>query len=180
MKIYTKFGDQGKTALRAGIVVDKGDPQVELLGTCDELNSMLGWVAVDAPDAAVRESLERTQRQLFSLGAALAQPASIPDEFGQRAARWTAVLESEIDRWTETLPKLANFILPGGSPAAAGLHLARSTCRRLERLYFRQTLQRFEPIGVYLNRLGDWLFVAARWTNQRQGVSDIVWRETLE
>jgi cob(I)alamin adenosyltransferase len=93
----------------------------------------------------------------------------------ERLGEWTAELEQEIDRLTADLPPLSNFILPGGSAAAASVHYARAVCRRLERIFFSQSLPHGQPIGVFLNRLGDWLFVVARSINHASGNSETIW-----
>lgn len=180
MKIYTKSGDQGLTGLLGGMRVAKSDPRIELLGTLDELNSVLGLAASMSPDQASRGVLERTQRQLFALGAELAQPESKKSTLREQAEAWTIELEREIDQKTERLPPLVNFILPGGSPTAATIHLARSVCRRTERTYFGHQPSNVPWIGIYLNRLGDWLFVLARWVNHLEGKSESIWKAGSE
>ncbi len=175
MKIYTKTGDQGRTSLLGGLRVEKSDPRIELLGTLDELNSVLGIAVNQSRAEDSTHLIERTQRQLFALGAELARPDLGKSKLCERVASWTAELEQEMDQHSDRLPPLANFILPGGSSAAATIHLARSVCRRAERVYFGQPIADSQWVGVYVNRLGDWLFVLARLVNQTEGKTESIW-----
>lgn len=178
MKIYTKTGDDGTTSLFSGGRVPKTHLRVEAYGTVDELNSVLGAARAQHPTAQTDEWLARVQRQLFRLGADLATP---PDAKAGWVVRMDAApvlwLEARIDEMTAALPALKNFILPGGSPSAAMIHIARTVCRRAERIVV--ALQEYEPVGEhvlpYLNRLGDFLFVLARWENHQAGVPDVTW-----
>lgn len=178
-KIYTRTGDDGTTGLGTGDRVPKASPRIETFGTVDELNACIGVVLAAAVADELVEPLRRVQNELFHLGADLCVP-----EYAKAArpgprieARHVTGLEQLIDRLSEDLPALENFILPGGSPAAAQLHVARTICRRAERDALR--LARDEPIGEfvirYLNRLSDALFVAARFHNQRVGAADPLW-----
>ncbi len=175
MKIYTKTGDQGRTSLLGGLRVEKSDPRIELLGTLDELNSVLGIAANQSRDEVSARLLERTQRQLFALGGELARHDLGKSNLRERVTAWTAELEQEMDQHTARLPPLANFILPGGSSSAATIHLARSICRRAERVYFGQPIADSQWVGVYVNRLGDWLFVLGRLVNQTDGKTESIW-----
>jgi len=176
VKIYTKTGDAGETGLFGGGRVPKDDPRVRAYGDVDELNATLGFgIALEPADFEL-EMLQTIQRDLFSIGAELATP----NTDRRRAAVTTdqvSALEQLIDRHETTLPPLKNFILPGGTPKAAALHLVRTTCRRAERSVV--TLARDEQINPiiihYLNRLSDLLFVLARAVNKQAGRSDIVW-----
>ncbi len=178
MKIYTKTGDDGTTSLFAGGRVPKHHRRVESYGTVDELNSVIGWVRAQPPSPPTDADLARIQHQLFNLGADLATPL---DAASSHIVRMDAApiqwLEETIDRLTADLPALTYFILPGGSPAGAGLHIARTVCRRAERLVAQLSEQ--EPIGdfvlPYLNRLSDYLFTLARWENQQAGISEERW-----
>jgi cob(I)alamin adenosyltransferase len=179
MKIYTRTGDDGTTGLFGGRRVPKSDARIECYGTVDELNAAVGLVASGA-EASLAEKLARVQNELFVIGSHLATPhddtrrlAQVPDLDGSTIAR----LESEIDEADARLAPLRNFILPGGSESAARLHLARTVCRRAERLLVAFAgEQPVEPVIVrYLNRLSDWLFVYARWANHRAGVPDVPW-----
>ncbi len=172
MKIYTRTGDDGSTGLFSGERVAKTHPRIEACGTLDELNSLLGVAAASDPAEAVGEDLRRIQNELFSLGAALGSrqppPAGLPDP---------AWLEGRIDAMTADLTPLKNFILPGGTPAAAQIHVARSVCRRAERCLI--ALGETEPVPpqavVYLNRLSDFLFTLARFENHLRGVEEPKW-----
>ena len=184
MKIYTKTGDDGETGLFGGPRVPKDHLRIEAYGTVDELNSVVGLVRLHLRDdgAAARAldaELERIQNELFDLGAALATPD--PIKFGIVGATDDAIglLEQSMDRFDAELEPLKQFILPGGSAAAAYLHLARTVCRRAERLTVALARQSdIAPTGViYLNRLSDWFFVAARWTNKQAGEPDVPWKK---
>lgn len=178
MKIYTKTGDDGTTSLFSGGRVPKTNLRVESYGTVDELNSALGLARAFQPSAAVDGWLSQVQRQLFHLGADLATPLDASSQWVVRMdAATVAWLETRIDEMTAALPPLTNFILPGGSLAAAQLHVARTVCRRAERLVV--ALQEYEAIGdhalVYLNRLSDFLFTLARYENLQAGIADVTW-----
>ena len=173
MKIYTKTGDKGQTGLIGGKRVPKDDPRVEAYGTIDELNAALGlalsFLPVELADG--RAALLHIQRVLFDLGADLATPP------GARKARWEldeadiSRLEGAIDEMDAQLEPLRNFILPGGHPAGAALHLARTVARRAERdVVSLAAGEAVEPkLLKYLNRLSDYLFVLSRSVNQRLG-----------
>ncbi len=178
MKIYTKTGDKGDTALFGGQRVPKDALRVEAYGTVDELNSVLGIVLADSNEASIEMVLRPIQRQLFTLGAELATPEPVksrqiphlsPDDVTQ--------LERHIDSLSDELPPLKNFILPGGTSAAARIHFARTVCRRAERVVVR--LSHNEPVSeevlAYLNRLSDFLFVLARYLNAKAGFEEIPW-----
>ena len=181
MKIYTRTGDDGTTGLFGGSRVSKADARIECFGTVDELNAALGFAAAAAgADPSLGEKLAKVQNELFVIGSHLATPpddtrrlSRVPDLDEGAVAR----LEAEVDEADAALPPLRNFILPGGTEAAARLHLARTVCRRAERLLVAfSTDHPVEPVIVqYLNRLSDWLFVQARWCNQRAGVADVPW-----
>ncbi len=181
MKIYTRSGDAGQTGLFGGQRVPKTHPRVEAYGAIDELNAVLGLAMVGLEDADLRARLIAIQARLFDLGADLATPADTRAAawLPRAAADWVRDLEADIDAIQVELPPLATFILPGGSAAAARLHLARTVCRRAE----RRAIQAAEAdptitpqVIVYLNRLGDWLFVAARLANLRAGVAEQPWQ----
>ena len=178
MKIYTRTGDDGSTGLIGGSRVPKHDPAIECYGTVDELNAAIGVAAVVA-DAELAGWLRQVQAELFTIGSHLATPegssktASLPPLDGQ----WIVRLESQIDTAESSLPPLQNFILPGGTEAAARLHLARTVCRRAERLLVAFSRERtLDPILLtYMNRLSDWLFVQARRANHLAGHADVPW-----
>lgn len=178
MKLYTRTGDDGSTSLFSGGRVPKHHLRVESYGTVDELNSVLGLARAHQPSAPTDADLGRIQHQLFNLGADLATPLDAPTNYVVRMdAAPITWLEESIDRMTAELPALTYFILPGGSPAGATLHIARTVCRRAERLVTQ--LHEDEPIGEfvlpYLNRLSDYLFTLARWENQQAGISEEKW-----
>jgi cob(I)alamin adenosyltransferase len=176
VKIYTRTGDGGETSLLSGGRVAKDHPRIEVYGTLDELNSLLGLLLTEEIPQAAAGELEQIQGALFAIGAALADAEG---RFSHDPAVWTAVpLERWIDGMDAELEPLKSFILPGGSRAAAIAHVARTVCRRAERC---ATAASREPGGlpdgvlVYLNRLSDSLFVLARWLNARSGVSERRW-----
>ena len=179
MKIYTRTGDSGETALFDGTRVSKAHRRVAAYGEVDELNAWLGLVAALTPDDAVKGRLVHIQRDLFALGSRLADPAH------RIAARVTKVgigaddvarLEGWIDDLDAALPPLRRFILAGGSPAGAALHVARTVCRRAERAMADLGEGAFEQeLLQYVNRLSDLLFTMARAANRDAGVPEIEW-----
>jgi cob(I)alamin adenosyltransferase len=180
LKIYTKTGDDGTTGLLGSGRVGKDDPRIESYGTVDELNAMLGLArASGGLDAELDGLLARVQDDLFAVGAALADPNPLGKFHRAVAEAHASRLESEIDRLEAELPPLTQFILPGGGPAAAQIHLARTICRRAERLVVHLARQPGVDVPhllvAYLNRLSDFLFVLARAVNKRSEVADIPW-----
>jgi cob(I)alamin adenosyltransferase len=183
VKIYTKTGDAGETGLFGGGRVRKDDRRVQAYGEVDETNAAIGFAAALDPADFETAALQTIQRDLFSIGAELASPT--PAKLEKVLARSGApigsaevgALEDLIDTHEGKLTPLKNFILPGGTPKAAALHMARTTCRRAERAVV--TLAAGEPINPsiihYLNRLSDLLFVLARTVNARAGRPDITW-----
>ncbi|HVU02252.1 MAG TPA: cob(I)yrinic acid a,c-diamide adenosyltransferase [Polyangiaceae bacterium] len=179
MKIYTKTGDSGTTGLFGGARVDKDADRVEAYGTVDELNAVVGTARAAKPPPEVDATLERIQADLFVLGSELATVPGKEEKLPMQllAAADSERLEGAIDALEATLPPLQNFVLPGGCPAAAALHHARTVCRRAERRVLRahRGAAVRPEILVYLNRLSDYLFVAARSTNHVAGVADVPW-----
>ncbi len=176
MNIYTKTGDKGKTSLFGGERVDKDDLRVECYGTVDELNSFLGLTVTETNNSEVKKALQQIQNDLFSLGGELATP--IKKEFASPVnQKQIKFLENQIDHFEKKLPPLKQFILPGGSKGAALLHVARSVCRRGERLVVKLSKNDVisENIIIYLNRLSDLLFVLARFENDVNQIPDIPW-----
>jgi cob(I)alamin adenosyltransferase len=176
VKIYTRAGDRGQTSLLRGGKVRKDDPRIEAYGTVDELNAVIGVVRSAWPESPLDLSLEQVQRDLFDLGALLAAGASDPRFPGVGSGR-VSQLEEQIDMMEAELEPLTAFILPGGTPQAAQFHTARTVCRRAERLVVQlEPLSDFESSVTYLNRLSDFLFVAARYSNLKQGGRDTLWK----
>jgi cob(I)alamin adenosyltransferase len=179
MKIYTRTGDEGETALFGGARVMKDDARVEAYGTVDELNSLLGAVVASQPGAEIQQVLVRVQAELFQLGAELACVPGKEDKLGILLVteREVEVLERDIDEAERHLPPLVTFVLPGGTLAASLLHVARTVCRRAERttLAVARTSALRPLVLVYLNRLADLLFVQARWANLLANQADVPW-----
>ena len=179
MKIYTRTGDRGETGLFDGTRVPKSDARVDAYGEVDELNALVGVVRAGRPDADIDEALGRLQRDLFALGARLADPAERIADRVRKANLTTedvTQLETWIDRFEADLPPLRRFILPGGSAPGATLHLARTVCRRAERRIVGLGPDAVDPVLVaYVNRLSDLLFVMARLVNKRAGVPESEW-----
>lgn len=179
MKIYTKTGDAGETSLFDQSRVSKADARVDAYGEVDELNACLGVARAAGVDADIAGALERIQKQLFALGARLADPSSrIAGRVTKAAVTESDVeaLEQMIDSLEGELPPLRRFILPGGSAAGAHLHVARTVCRRAERRVVALGPGAVESILiVYLNRLSDLLFVMGRAVNHRAGAAETEW-----
>jgi cob(I)alamin adenosyltransferase len=182
-KIYTRTGDQGETSLLGGRRVRKDDLRIEVIGDLDEVNAALGLVRMELGRSAktiaeLDAEVGEIQHRLFDMGAELAA-AGGPSRIGAIGAANVAGLESLIDRYDAELEPLRAFILPGGAPAAAQLHLARCICRRCERRLVQ--LAAAEPVSgevvQYINRLSDLLFVLSRAVNQAAGVPDVVWEQ---
>ena len=171
VKIYTRTGDKGETALYGGARIAKNELRIEAYGTIDELNSFLGLARASWPGSAIDPELQQIQSDLFDIGAYLAAPGS--DRFHSAPQSRIEELEQAIDRMEEQLTPLRSFILPGGSLAASNLHVARTVCRRAERLIV--ALEDRSTTLPYLNRLADYLFVAARFANLRHSVADTIW-----
>jgi cob(I)alamin adenosyltransferase len=179
-RIYTRTGDKGTTGLASGERRKKHDLRVEAYGTVDETNACLGLARLHT-EGEVDAMLSRIQNELFDLGADLATPETekpLPYEPLRILDTQVERLEREIDRLNEALSPLRSFVLPGGSPAAAALHLARTVCRRAERLVVALSDKPDETVSPaaikYLNRLSDFLFVASRFVNDRGG-RDVLW-----
>lgn len=177
MKIYTKKGDGGTTSLFGGKKVLKNDFRIEAYGTVDELNSVLGIILTYPLSEKGDQLLQHLQHQLFILGADLATPLSKKTKIERIGNQDIEVLEQWIDTLEEDLAPLISFILPGGSPAGATLHMARTVCRRAERKTV--ALNQVEDISansiIYLNRLSDLLFVLARFENLNTGEKETPW-----
>lgn len=178
MRIYTKTGDDGTTGLIGGDRVAKIDTRIEALGAIDELNALIGIAAMALVGSELHPKLIALQSRMFDVGAEVAtpvgseyfRPATIDSDISQ--------LESDIDEWFALMEPLRNFILPGGTMGSAQLHLCRTVCRRAERMLLTlqtQTEVRTELLA-FMNRLSDWFFTAARYSNHLAGVPDIKWQ----
>ena len=185
MKVYTRGGDRGRTSLFSGERISKDDGRVEAYGDVDELNSLLGALIAALPENCdnKKSELQQVQCDLFRIGACLATSGNDPSFAATRdfPAERASLLENAIDRMDQALPRLSQFILPGGHPAACWCHVARCVCRRAERHAVRALQEKITtdngPNGalVYLNRLSDYLFVLARYCNQATDIPDTPW-----
>jgi cob(I)alamin adenosyltransferase len=179
VKIYTKTGDAGETGLFGGPRVSKSDPRVEAYGEIDELNACIGAARALVEDPEIEAQLALVQAELFSVGAELATPEGAKARSALPAIEgaWTARLERAMDGWEPELPPLRHFVLPGGTRTAAALHVARTVCRRAERrVVALASATAVDPLVLpYLNRLSDFLFVAARLANARARKEEPVW-----
>lgn len=179
LKIYTGFGDKGKTRLLGGQVIDKDNLRVESYGTIDEINSVLGLLVTYLSDPALVKDIQNVQNLLFEISGELTNPQKKDDNITPPAIYDNDIknLESKIDTMEEQLDPLKNFILPGGSREVSIIHMARTICRRAERNVI--SLNRDETINpeilVFLNRLSDYFFVLARYLNKINGIKDIPW-----
>lgn len=185
MKIYTKTGDKGETSLFTGQRVSKNDPFIDAVGTVDECNCALGVAVSFLPNekkfAQTRYQLETIQHALFDVGAHLATPRTRAANSKLDKTRFdleaVELLEHWIDAMEEHLPKLRSFILPGGHPCGAMLHIARSICRRAERIVVPLNIKAdvADPVLMYLNRLSDYLFVVSRYVNHECQLPETLW-----
>lgn len=180
MKIYTRKGDKGETGLIGGVRVPKSAMRVEACGEVDELNAVLGWIGTRLTDETIKQDLAQIQRDLFAVGAQLADPTAHVEQRAEKAGlteQRVRELEGIIDRYDAMLRPLRAFILPGGSEAGALLHLARAVCRRAERRMVALSLDEpLSPILIpYMNRLSDLFFTLARAVNRKAGVEEIPW-----
>lgn len=178
MKIYTKTGDSGETSLFDNTRVRKSDARVDAYGEVDELNACLGVARAAGMDADISSLIESLQKTLFAVGARLADPSAKISARVTKASVGDAditMMEEAIDRFEVELPPLRAFILPGGSPAGAALHHARTVCRRAERRAVSLGDASHAQVVVYLNRLSDLLFVMARTVNHRSGMLETEW-----
>jgi len=181
MKIYTKIGDRGLTGLIGGKRVSKSHIRIEAYGSVDELNSILGVCMAFTSSEDVKKNLEIIQRHLFQIGSELATPdKKLMGKFGLNEIGDENIffLESKIDFFNEDLPKLKNFILPGGSKSASYFHLARTVCRRAERIVvaLKKYVDIRSEIIIYLNRLSDLFFVLSRYENKVNNIPDAIWK----
>lgn len=181
MKIYTKTGDAGETGLFAGPRVRKDDQRIEAYGTVDELSAFLGVVRCEPLPPEIAATIERVQHELFAVGAELATPDPAAHGVAEIQAKHIEALERAIDALETNLPPLKQFILPAGNRGASLLHVARAVCRRAERrvvtLIHAAGTNVSPNLVKYLNRLSDYLFVAARGANCLAGVQETPWKK---
>ncbi|MCB2206530.1 cob(I)yrinic acid a,c-diamide adenosyltransferase [bacterium] len=180
MKIYTRTGDQGKTALFGGRRVGKDSARIDAYGTVDELNALLGFARASAVHETVHGLIVALQHELFTLGADLATPLDSENVSVPRIEQQHIdTMEQRIDGLEEELEPIRFFILPGGTETAARLHMARTVCRRAERLLVHlSTLEDINELDLqYVNRLSDFLFVLARYANHTAGQKDLHWQQ---
>jgi cob(I)alamin adenosyltransferase len=177
-KIYTKTGDTGETALFGGARVPKNHYRVESYGTVDELNSYIGLLRDLIPTDEYRIVLKNIQDRLFTIGAVLASDPSKPMMTPDVTPEDIELLENQIDAMEESLPALKNFILPGGHSTVSFCNIARTVCRRAERLVVGlDAVEKIDPLSIkYLNRLSDYLFVLGRKVGQDLGAEEIIWK----
>lgn len=184
MKIYTKFGDKGSTQLLGGQTTTKDDLRVAACGTLDEFSAAIGVVASLVEIEDLKNRMEGVQANLLTLGACIAALGSESKlELASIGESDVRLLEQHIDELQCVLPELRNFVLPGGSPAAAQMHFARTVCRRGERAMVAMLNQvaeadkaELEQALIYVNRLSDWCFVVARWLNKLDNSDEILWK----
>jgi cob(I)alamin adenosyltransferase len=178
MKIYTRTGDSGQTSLLGGARVPKHHLRIAAYGDIDELNATIGFVLSQSPTIEVADILTHVQHRLFDLGSELASPE--PERFNLPLITdaHVSLLETSIDTMEAALQPLRNFVLPGGTPAAAALHIARTVCRRAERstTYMAEHIPLRPVVITYINRLSDYLFVASRYENQKAGYTENIWK----
>src|SRR4030095_12954804 len=183
VKIYTKKGDKGETSLFGGGPYPKDTDRIDAYGQVDELNSVIGGVLTELTDDDLKQRLLAVQKELFMVGAELATLKPSEKMIGGFIQeRHVTALEERMDAWESLLKPLKNFVLPGGTKAAAWLHLSRTVCRRAERAVVKLShSENLRPeLVIYLNRLSDFLFVMARIVNLKSGVEDILWEGILK
>lgn len=180
-RIYTRRGDCGDTGLFGGGRVPKSHPRVTAYGEVDELNAVIGWALTMVSDRDVADRLRSIQPDLFVIGAHLATPPARPGRKRPELPPLDPNRVAELERWIDAadaeLPELRSFILPGGEPGGAALHLARTVCRRAERAVVTLAAEEEveQDVVTYLNRLSDLLFILARLANHRAGVEEVRW-----
>jgi len=179
MKIYTKRGDSGQTSLLGGTRVDKHHDRIEAYGTVDELNSYIGLIRDQDINQALKPTLIKIQNDLFAIGSILASDPGKPKiKIPSIVESDISLLENAMDEWSEVLPEMRSFILPGGHPIVSHIHVARCICRRAERNTnkLNSSIQLSAPVLQYLNRLSDYLFLLARKVGADLKVEEIPWK----
>lgn len=176
MRIYTKTGDKGDTGMIGGSRVAKHSLPIVVVGDLDELNCHLGLCACLDLEGSTKALLIQVQSSVFDAGAEASAQGGLPGSYGALIGG----LETDIDRISSELPEMKSFILPGGCQESARLHVARAVCRRAERslVEMHQGSPFQSEILCFINRLSDWLFIAARWENHRRGLTDVPWTKT--
>lgn len=175
MKIYTKTGDKGQTSLVGGARVSKAHDKIEAYGTVDELNSTIGLIISMSTTNTV--FLTQIQHKLFNIGSLLAAEEDLSFELPSIDDSDIELLENEIDTLNSGLPKLKNFILPGGSLSSAQTHVARCICRRAERRVVLLADDRYQMVIAYLNRLSDYLFILSRELLREENIPEVLWEK---
>lgn len=178
MKLYTKKGDGGETSLIGGVKVSKSNIRIHAYGTIDELNSYIGLLRSELGKTHTVETLAEIQDRLFTIGSLLASHPSSKMIVPDVTEKDIELLETQMDEMNTILPELKSFILPGGTPIESHCHVARCICRRAERWIVQLSLEEeIDPIIIkYINRLSDYLFVAARFANYLAGAKEIEWK----
>lgn len=182
MKIYTKTGDQGTTALFGGKRLSKADPRIETYGTVDELNSYIGLVRDQDVNEKRKHVLIEIQDRLFTIGSILAtEPGNNKVKLPELSESDIEFLEKQIDAMEEELPPMRSFVLPGGHSSVSQCHIARTVCRRAERLTISlSSLEKVQPVIIkYLNRLSDYLFVLSRRMSHELGAEETPWKPRM-
>ena len=183
MRVYTRTGDKGSTSLASGTRVPKYHPRLETYGSVDELNSHIGLLRTEIPDKLARELIVRIQNRIFTISSRLAvDKPDMAEKLPKIKEADIKELEIDMDRMLDLLPPLENFILPGGHPIIAECHIARTVCRRVERLMVRlaEDIDFDNNMVIYINRLSDYLFVLARKTGADLGIADLIWTSDYE
>ncbi|HJP84017.1 MAG TPA: cob(I)yrinic acid a,c-diamide adenosyltransferase [Fimbriimonadaceae bacterium] len=177
MKIYTRTGDDGSTGIMGSRRLQKFSERIQSIGELDELNAAIGVARASTSSPELSGWLERIQNWIFEAGSELAAPGD--PRFESINNSQVESLETSIDEWTRQLPEIKNFILPGGSVSASAVHLARAICRRAERTVVKlSNVETVRPeIIVFLNRLADWLFSAARFANYESNIEETIWKK---
>lgn len=185
MKIYTKNGDKGKTRIIGDEARYKSDPRVKAYGEIDELNSWIGFTRtlLNSKTEVLSAELEEIQQLIFDCSTDLATPKEDPKHhFIFKSAKPNAWLEKKIDQYTQAVPSLKKFILPGGTQTAAALHYARTLTRRAERqiVALKQKEEINDEVEIFINRLSDYFFAAARYANHLENKNDVLYRNSQE
>ncbi len=183
MRVYTRTGDKGETSLASGRRVPKYHPRLEAYGSVDELNSHIGLLQSEIVDSLEQRFLLKIQNRVFTISSRLAvDDPQMADRLPEIRESDIKELEIELDRMLDMLPPLKNFLIPGGHPLVAQCHVARTVCRRVERIivHLAREIEIDENMIIYINRLSDYLFVLARKTGYDLGIQEIIWTSDYE